>query len=209
MKNNIHTIRENLGLTQTEFSNKLNIPVKSIRNWEQNIRVPSDYIVEMIVDCILRKKLEDNTINDEKYIPSFLMIKEKGKNVFSKYNIDKAYLYGSYAQGTQTPLSDIDLYMISDIDDLDYFGVIEDLRSIVNKRIDLLSNKTVKADSPILNEIERTGILIYERKKYIERIISYCNKIERYLIKNGTFYNCWIKVVIILKERKASKWKVN
>ena len=56
MKNNIQTIRENLGLTQTDFSNKLNIPVKSIRNWEQNIRVPSDYIVEMIVDSILRKK---------------------------------------------------------------------------------------------------------------------------------------------------------
>ena len=91
------------------------------------------------------------------------MIKEKVKNVFSKYNIDKAYLYGSYAKGTQTTLSDIDLYMISDIDDLDYFGVIEDLRSILNKRIDLLSNKTVKADSPILKEIERTGILIYER----------------------------------------------
>jgi len=73
---NIQTIRENLGLTQTEFSNKLNIPVKSIRNWEQNIRVPSDYIVEMIVDFILRKKLEDNMIHDEKYIPSFSMIKE-------------------------------------------------------------------------------------------------------------------------------------
>ena len=31
MKNNIQTV-ENLGLTQTELSNILNIPVKSIRN---------------------------------------------------------------------------------------------------------------------------------------------------------------------------------
>lgn len=53
--------------------------------------------------------------------------------------------------------------MISDIDNLDYFGVIEDLRTTLNKKIDLLSNKTVKADSLILNEIERTGILIYKR----------------------------------------------
>ena len=34
--------------------------------------------------------------------------------------------------------------MISDIDDLDFFGVIEDLRNVLNKRIDLLSNKTIK-----------------------------------------------------------------
>lgn len=163
MKNNIQTIRENLGLTQIELSNILNIPVKSIRNWEQNIRIPSQYVVEMIVDSMLRKRLEDNMIHDENYIPSFLMIKEKVNNVFSRYNIDKAYLYGSYAKGTQKPISDIDLFMISDIDNLDYFGVIEDLRMTLNKSIDLLSNKTVKADSPILKEIERTGILIYER----------------------------------------------
>lgn len=54
MKNNIQIVRENLGLTQTELSNILNIPVKSIRNWEQNLRVPSDYMVELIVDRVLR-----------------------------------------------------------------------------------------------------------------------------------------------------------
>lgn len=43
----------------------------------------------MIVDCIFRKKFEDNIIYDEKYILIFLIIKEKVKNVFFKYNIDK------------------------------------------------------------------------------------------------------------------------
>jgi len=163
MKNNIQTVRENLGLTQTELSNILNIPVKSIRNWEQNLRVPSDYMVELIVDRVLRYKNENKVENKENYIPSFLTIKDKVKSVFSNYNIDRVYLYGSYANGTQTPISDIDLYMISDIDDLDFFGVIEDLRNVLNKRIDLLSNKTIKKDSPIYKEIEKTGILIYER----------------------------------------------
>lgn len=163
MKNNIQTVRENLGLTQTELSNILNIPVKSIRNWEQNLRVPSDYMVELIVDRVLRYEQENKIEDKENYIPSFLTIKEKAKSIISNYNIDRVYLYGSYANGTQTSLSDIDLYMISDIDDLDFFGVIEDLRNVLNKRIDLLSNKTIKKDSPIYKEIERTGILIYER----------------------------------------------
>ena len=163
MKNNIQTVRENLELTQIELSNILNIPVKTIRNWEQNIRVPSDYIVELIVDRILRQQKEETLKNIDDYTPSFLTIKEKVKNVVSLYNIDKVYLYGSYAKGTETTMSDIDLYMISDIDDLDYFGVIEDLRSSLNKKIDLLSNKTIKKDSQIEKEIKKTGILIYER----------------------------------------------
>ncbi len=39
--------------------------------------------------------------------------------------------------------------MISDINDLDYFGVIEDLQSVLNNKSDLLSNKTIKKDSQI------------------------------------------------------------
>ena len=161
---NIQTLRESLALTQIELSNILNIPVKTIRNWEQNIRVPSDYMVDLILDRVLRKQFEDKLINDENYIPSFLTIKEKVNNVVSNYNIDKVYLYGSYAKGEQTYLSDIDLYIVSEIDNLEYFEVIDDLRSLLNKKIDLLSNKTVKKESPIIKEIERTGILIYLKK---------------------------------------------
>lgn len=163
MKSNIQMVRENLGLTQIELSNILNIPVKTIRNWEQNIRIPSDYIVELIVDTILRQQREETLKNDDNYTPSFLTIKDKVKSIASLYNIDRVYLYGSYAKGKQTPLSDIDLYMISEIDGLDYFGVIEDLRNSLNKKIDLLSNKTIHKDSEIEKEIKRTGILIYER----------------------------------------------
>lgn len=161
--NSLQTLRENLALTQVELSNILNIPVKTIRNWEQNLRAPSEYIVDLILDRVLRKQFEDNLTSDENYIPSFLTIKEKVNIAATNYNIEKIYLYGSYAKGEQTYLSDIDLYMVSEINDLEYFGVAEDFRSLLNKKVDLLSNKTIKKDSPIKQEIERTGILIYER----------------------------------------------
>lgn len=164
MENIIQTVRENLGLTQVQLSNLVNVPVKTIRNWEQNIRVPADYIIELVLDYVLRYNGEQISISDENAILSFKTIKDKVAQVAVKYNIEKVYLYGSYAKGRQTSASDIDLYMISDIDDIEYFGVIEDLRTILNKKIDLLSNKTIKKDSPIANEIERTGILIYERR---------------------------------------------
>ncbi|MDY0100622.1 MAG: nucleotidyltransferase domain-containing protein [Bacilli bacterium] len=165
MQNSIQTVRENLGLTQVEFARLVNIPVKSIRNWEQNIRVPADYIIELVLDYVLRLKHDQEQFQEDFYIPSFLQIKEKVKQVVATHNIEKVYLYGSYAKGTQTPESDIDFYMISDIEDIEYFGVIEELRTAVNKKVDLLSNKTIKKNSPIAKEIERTGILIYERRK--------------------------------------------
>ncbi len=165
MENRIQIVRENLGLTQVDFAKLVNIPVKSIRNWEQRIRVPADYIIELILDYVLRMQNEETNSQKDNYIPSFLVIKEKIKEVVVKYNIERVYLYGSYAKGTQRPESDIDLYMVSDIVDIEYFGVIEHLRGALNKKVDLLSNKTIKKNSPIEEEIERTGILIYERRK--------------------------------------------
>ncbi len=165
MENRIQIVRENLGLTQVDFAKLVNIPVKSIRNWEQRIRVPADYIIELILDYVLRMQNEETNSQKDNYIPSFLVIKEKIKEVVVKYNIERVYLYGSYAKGTQRPESDIDLYMVSDIVDIEYFGVIEHLRGALNKKVDLLSNKTIKKNSPIEEEIERTGILIYERRE--------------------------------------------
>lgn len=165
MENRIQTVRENLGLTQVAFAKLVNIPVKSIRNWEQNIRVPADYIIELVLDYVLRFHYEQSLIEEEKFLPSFLFIKEKIKDVVSGYDIEKVYLYGSYAKGTQREESDIDLFMVSKIEDIEYFAVIEDLRNALNKKVDLLSNKTIKMNSPIAKEIERTGILIYERSK--------------------------------------------
>jgi predicted nucleotidyltransferase len=46
---------------------------------------------------------------------------------------------------------------------VDYFEFVEALRVKLNKKIDLLSNKTIEESSRIDNEIKKTGILIYER----------------------------------------------
>lgn len=164
MDNNLKTIRENLNLTQSELADILNIPVKSIRNWEQNQRTPSGYIIDLIINSLTTVKNENKFIDqNEDIVVSFLFIKEKVKEVVRNYNIDKVYLYGSYVKGEALVDSDIDLYMISDIEGIDYFGVIEDLRNNLNKKVDLLSNKTIKKDSEIELEIKRTGVLIYER----------------------------------------------
>lgn len=164
MNNELQKLRNNLNITQVELSKLLNIPVKSIRNWENGVRIPSNYILELITNASLSLTNEKILLkNNEEQVLSFLTIKEKVKQAVSNYNIERVYLYGSYANGSANKESDIDLYMVSDIDGIDFFGVVEDLRNNLNNKVDLLSNKTVKENSEISKSIERTGILIYER----------------------------------------------
>lgn len=168
MKTTVKTIRENIGLTQAQVSLLTGVPVKTLRNWEQEIRKPSEWTMDLIIDKLLRVELEKNlTLNegedDETNILSYTTIKKKVSEVARNLDIDRIYLFGSYIKGNATGTSDIDLYMESDIYGLDYFGLTEELRESLHKKIGLLSNKTVIENSKVYNEIMNTGVIIYER----------------------------------------------
>lgn len=51
MSTKIRRIRHNTQMTQEEFSNLLNIPLKTLRNWEQGIRKPNDW-TDLIIDLV-------------------------------------------------------------------------------------------------------------------------------------------------------------
>lgn len=164
MNDTLKRIRNNLNLTQTELANLLDIPIKSLMNWEQGFRKPSDYIISLVANTALKLVNEKKIIeNSHEQVLSLLTIKEKVQEIVRKYKVDKVFLYGSYVKGEASKDSDIDLYMLSEIENLDYFAIVEDLRNNLNKKVDLLSNKTVKKGSAIEEEINKTGILIYER----------------------------------------------
>lgn len=46
--NYMKTIREKTGLSQKEFAKKLEIPQRTIENWEEEKRTPATYIVKLI-----------------------------------------------------------------------------------------------------------------------------------------------------------------
>ncbi len=164
MKYSLKTVRDNIGLTQEQVSILTGVPVKTLRNWEQEIRTPSEWTLDLIVDRLLRIKLEEQLkIDDESGVLSYLTIKEKVCEVAKNYDIDKIYLFGSYVKGQATEQSDIDIYMESNLFGLEYFGFAEKLREKLHKKIGLLSNMTVNQMSKISQEIEATGMLIYER----------------------------------------------
>lgn len=164
MMNPLKVLRENTGLTQEEVSKITGIPVKTIRNWEQNTRKPSDWALNLVIDRILREKNNDKqNIDEENGIVSYLSIKKSIEEVVHEYQVQRIYLFGSYAKGEASDTSDIDLYMESNLKELEYVELIEKLRMKLNKKVELLSPYTITNSSKIDNEIKKTGIIIYER----------------------------------------------
>lgn len=53
--------RKKLKLSQSEFASYFHIPLKTLQNWEQHVRMPPDYVVWMIRRIL---ELEKNEIGE-------------------------------------------------------------------------------------------------------------------------------------------------
>ena len=92
-------------------------------------------------------------------------IKEKLLPVFNSIPVEKAILFGSYAKGNPTQLSDVDILIDSKgkIKGIDFFGVLEDIIEALGVPVDLIEASQVIDGGRAQNEIAETGIVIYER----------------------------------------------
>ena len=83
---------------------------------------------------------------------------------FKTQPVVKAWLFGSFARGEETPLSDVDLLVQLDYSKLDgfgFFGMWGDLERLLNRSVDLV---TVNSLEDFAREsVERDKQLIYER----------------------------------------------
>ncbi|MCM1271886.1 MAG: nucleotidyltransferase domain-containing protein [Ruminococcus flavefaciens] len=89
-------------------------------------------------------------------------LKEKLIPVFIDNRIKRAVLFGSYGQGSATEESDIDLLVDSDLKGLRFVGLIEAIRTAVDKDVDIFDITHVEKGSKIDLEIQKTGVLMYE-----------------------------------------------
>ena len=73
-------------------------------------------------------------------------IAEKAAQVFEKYGVEYAGLFGSYARGNETEESDIDILVRRGSKSLslfDFIGMKDEISNILNKKVDLISEKAV------------------------------------------------------------------
>lgn len=82
--------------------------------------------------------------------------------VFRLHGVRRAVLFGSYGKGQANKESDIDLLVDSSLKGLRFVGLMEDVRSAVDKDIDMLDISHIETNSEIDDEIKKTGVLLYE-----------------------------------------------
>lgn len=83
--------------------------------------------------------------------------------IFVNYNVQRAILFGSYGKGIATKDSDVDLLVDSRLKGLKFVGLLENMRTVMDKEIDLFDVTHIETDSKIDKEIKETGVLIYEK----------------------------------------------
>ena len=89
----------------------------------------------------------------------------KLKEFFSTHPVEKAWIFGSYARGEETPQSDVDIlvkYMPDERPGL--FGIcdlIEKLENLLGKKVDLVEEGTLYPR--VRKEVESQKIIVYER----------------------------------------------
>lgn len=79
--------------------------------------------------------------------------------------IQRAILFGSYAKNTPTKSSDLDILIDSNgkIRGLKFYAIMGTIKEKFNKDVDIIEKSEIDKNSKIEKEIERTGVVVYER----------------------------------------------
>lgn len=153
----IKELRNEKKLTQQQVADLVGVSLRSYISYENDERKAGTLKYNYILD----KLLEINPIDEEHGIIEIDDIKRKCKEVFDKYDVSFCYLFGSYAKSKATPTSDVDLLISANVKGLKYYGLVEEIRTVLHKKVDVLDIDQLKNNFELTQEILRDGIKIY------------------------------------------------
>ena len=150
-------LRNSNSITQLEASQIVGMPLRTYSNYENDSDKINTLKYKMIYD-ILKEKFK---IDEEHGVLKIDFIKYFVKEVLDNYKVEFCYLFGSYAKNKANGKSDVDLLICTSETGLTYFGIIEELREKLHKKVDLLNINQVTNNPELLKEILKDGIKIY------------------------------------------------
>ena len=154
----LKAIRLQKNLTQKDAATLLGVSLRSYKDYENNEEKQKSLKYKSMVS-----ELEKYTAIDEEHgILAIQDIKNACKTVLDEYDVRYCILFGSYAKGTQTEKSDVDLLISTDIVGLKFYGIAEKLREALHKQVDLLDLRQLSGNTALLDEILKEGIRVYE-----------------------------------------------
>ena len=151
-------LRVSKGMTQKEASEYLGVSLRSYKMYETEEEKIGSFKYKYMVEQ-LEKYIE---LDEEHGILSIEEIKKACKEVFSEYSVKYCILFGSYARGAANEKSDVDLLVSTEVKGLRFFGMIEKLRVVLHKNVDLLDLNQLKENQELLDEILKDGVRVYE-----------------------------------------------
>ena len=157
MNLSLKEIRKAKNLTQAQVAKLVSISLRSYKTYE-NDATKAD---SLKYNYIIEKLLQYNPIDEEHGILSISQITKLCKPVFEDYQISYAYLFGSYARGEAKETSDVDILVSSEVKGLKFYGFVEKIHEVLNKKTDVLDVGQLTGNIDLLNEILRDGIKIH------------------------------------------------
>lgn len=83
--------------------------------------------------------------------------------VLQRFGVTKAILFGSYAKGTATEQSDVDLLIQTDRRGFDFGAILADLFEVFGYgNVDLYAEYELDENSDLMADIRKTGVLLYD-----------------------------------------------
>ena len=154
-------LRLSKDLTQSQVANIVGISLRSYKEYENDVTKANS----LKYKYILNELLKIDYIDEEHGILKMDNIKKVVSDVLSKFDVDYCYLFGSYARNKANELSDVDLLVSTKITGMAFFGLAEELREALHKKVDLLNLEQLSKNQVLLNEILRDGIKIYGKEQ--------------------------------------------
>ncbi len=150
-------LRKQKKLTQEKCAEFLDIPLRTYQNYE------NDEAKENTIKYkyMMQKLSEYGYVDEEHGILSVEAIIDACQKVLSQNDVEYCYLFGSYAKGTATERSDVDLLVSTTITGIKFFDLIETLREELNKKVDVLNLEQLNDNNDLVKEILKDGIKIY------------------------------------------------
>ena len=151
-------LRISLGLTQTEASTSVGVPLRTYARYESNPD-ESNLKYQKIIELLLDKY----EITETKGVYPLEKLKSIIIEVIEQYkeNISFCYLFGSYAKGYAKNESDVDICINTTLTGFKFAGLVENLHQALKKKVDVIRFNDLKDNLELINEIMKDGIKIY------------------------------------------------
>ena len=117
-------LRKEKKLTQVECAKYLGIPVRTYQNYETD----ESKVVSMKYLFMIQKLEQYGFIDETHGILTVQKIKDICRDVFSDFDVEYCYLFGSYAKGKATETSDVDLLVATSVTGIRFYDLVEALR---------------------------------------------------------------------------------